>query len=80
MTHEFVEQVMETFDGTTRHLFFHLMAIKYDRKPLTAEEVQMIPRAIEAQPRHVLKYSEGNLKPMWDKIVKEHKIWQTWEH
>ena len=74
MDPEFVEGVMEEFDGTTRHLFFHLMAIKYGKPLPTAEDVQMIPRAVEPQPRHVLKHGERQYQQLWDEVVKEKNI------
>ena len=74
-TREYVQEVMETFDGTTRHLYFYLMAIKHDRKLPDAEDVQMIPRIVDAQPRHMMKQSEGKWFELWKQTVIEKKIW-----
>mgnify|MGYP000891161575 CR=1 FL=1 len=74
-TREYVQEVMESFDGTTRHLYFHIMALKHDRQIPDAEDVQMIPRIVDAQPRHIMKPSEGKWFPLWKKTVTEKKIW-----
>lgn len=75
MSREDVQEVMETFDGTTRHLYFHLMAIKHDRKLPDAEDVQMIPRIVDAQPRHIMKQSEGKWFELWKQTMTQKKIW-----
>jgi len=75
MTKEEVEGIMETFDGTTRELYYYILAIKNDREPMTSEELQMVPRTVDAQPRHIMKQSEGKWFPLWKQTVSEKKIW-----
>lgn len=75
LTKEEIEEIMETFDGTTRHLYFHVMALKEGRALPDAEDVQMIPLAVRPQPRHIMKQSEGKWFPLWKKVATEKKIW-----
>jgi hypothetical protein len=75
MEKEQVDEVMETFDGTTRHLYYHLQAINNNRVPPTAEEVQMIPPTVSAQPRHILRYDEMKWQPLWQEVIAEKKVW-----
>lgn len=75
MTKEAVEEIMETFDGTTRELYYYILAIKNDRQPMTSEELQMVPRTVDPQPRHIMKQSEGKWFPLWKQTVKDKKIW-----
>ena len=75
MEKEHVEEVMETFDGTTRHIYYHLQSINNNRVPPTAEEVEMIPKTVEPQPRHVLRYDEMKWQPLWQEVITEKKVW-----
>jgi hypothetical protein len=75
MEKEQVEEVMETFDGTTRHIYYHLQSINNNRVPPTAEEVEMIPKTVEPQPRHVLRYDEMKWQPLWQEVITEKKVW-----
>jgi len=77
MDPEYVGEVMETFDGTTRELYFKFMTIKHGRE----YDADLIPRLIPEQPRHLLKPKERKWAELWVKIIKE-KDWQqflNWE-
>lgn len=75
MQKEDVEDIMETFDGNTRHLYYHILAINNNRVPPTAEEVDMIPRTVSFQPRHMLKYDQSKWSPLWEEVIREKNIW-----
>lgn len=75
MTKEEVEEIMETFDGNTRHLYYHILAINNNRVPPTAEEVDMIPRTVPFQPRHMLRYDQRQWSPLWQEVIREKNIW-----
>jgi len=75
MDREFVDGFMESFDGTTRELYFNLLCIKYEKPLLESDDIQMIPRTVNQQPRHYIKRSEQDLLSMWDKTIIEKNIW-----
>lgn len=72
---EQVMNVMETFDGTTRELYFYIKAIAENRDPKTSEEVLMMPLMHQMQPRHVLKPKHKKYQKTWEKIVQNKQIW-----
>jgi len=72
---EFVHDTMETFDGTTRELYFYIKAIAENREPKTSEEVLMIPRMQVDQPRHILKPKHKKYEQTWQKIVQNKKVY-----
>lgn len=69
MQKEEVQAVMETFDGTTRHLYYHLQALRTGRALPTADQVELIIRTVEAQPRHLIKWTERQWLPLWQEVV-----------
>lgn len=74
---ELVSELMETFDGTTRELYFKCMSIATG-KEIDADKMQ---RFVREQPRHILKPKERKYAKLWIELVKEHK-WQrflNWE-
>lgn len=73
-----VLEFMETFDGTTRHLYYALRAKSQGRDMPTEDDIALWPRTQPEQPRHVLKHEHRKLKPIWAKVVKEHKIWNAY--
>lgn len=75
ISYERVNEIMETFDGTTRHLYFYIQAVVNGRALPDAEDVQMIPRIMPEQPRHMLKEGEHKWLAAWLKLVEERKIW-----
>jgi hypothetical protein len=66
---EFVGDLMETFDGTTRELYFKCMSISIN-KDLDPEKMQ---RFFKEQPRHILKPKERKYANLWIDLVKERK-------
>jgi len=72
---EFVYDTMETFDGTTRELYFHIKAIAENREPKTSEEVLMFPRMQVEQSRHILKPKQKKYEQTWTKIVQNKKVY-----
>ena len=72
-----VSELMETFDGTTRELYFKCMSISIS-KEIDPEKMQ---RFFPEQPRHILKPKERKYAKLWIELVKERK-WQrflNWE-
>ena len=72
-----VSELMETFDGTTRELYFKCMGISIG-KEIDPEKMQ---RFFPEQPRHILKPKERKYAKLWIELVKERK-WQkflNWE-
>lgn len=67
MDPERVGQIMESFDGTTRELYFHLMSITQGR----TYDAEQIPRLIREQPRHILKPKERKYAELWIQLIKE---------
>lgn len=67
---DLVESTMETFDGTTRELFFKCMSIS------TGQEINLNKRQrlIQPQPMHILKPKEQKYYPLWKEVVKERKF------
>jgi hypothetical protein len=72
---DMVIEIMETFDGTTRDLYFYIKAIVENRPLKSFEEIQLIPRMQHQQPRHILKPKERKLAPHWKKIVQNKSLW-----
>jgi hypothetical protein len=66
-----IRDIMETFDGTTRELYFKCMSMKTG-KNIDPNKMQ---RFINEQPRHILKPKERKYAKLWMKLVKEKK-WQ----
>ena len=75
---EYVTDFMERFDGTTRQLYYTLRALYYNRPLPTLEEIDMVPRSQPEFPRHILKDRDPLIKKVWNKIVKERKIWNAY--
>jgi hypothetical protein len=75
LAHEFglepesVGELMETFDGTTRELYFKCMSISIG-KEIDPEKMQ---RFFKEQPRHILKPKERKYAKLWIDLVKERK-------
>lgn len=72
-----VSELMETFDGTTRELYFKCMSIA------TGKEIDpsKMQRFFQEQPQHILKPKERKYIKLWMELVKE-KGWQqflNWE-
>ena len=72
MSKEEVSDIMETFDGTTRELYFKCMSIS------TGKEIDptKMQRFFPEQPRHILKPKERKYAKMWIDLVKVRK----WTH
>ena len=70
-----VKETMETFDGTTRQLWFFLLCQKTGRE-YSHEWVDSIPRLFKEQPRHILKPKERKYTKLWIELVKE----RGWQH
>ena len=68
---DIIREVMETFDGTTRELYFKCMGMQTG-KDIDPNKMQ---RFINEQPRHILKPKERKYVKLWMKLVKE-KQWQ----
>lgn len=72
-----VTELMETFDGTTRELYFKCMGISTG-KDIDPDKMQ---RFFPEQPRHILKPKERKYVKLWIALVKERK-WEeflNWE-
>jgi len=72
-----VSELMETFDGTTRELYFKCMSIATG-KDIDPSKMQ---RFFQEQPQHILKPKERKYIKLWMELVKE-KGWQqflNWE-
>ena len=67
MEPERVGRIMESFDGTTRELYFQLMSITQGR----TYDAEQIPRLIREQPRHILKPKERKYAELWIQLIKE---------
>jgi len=77
MSKEDVNDLMETFDGTTRELYFKCMSISIG-KEINPDKMQ---RFFPEQPRHILKPKERKYAKLWIDLVKHNK-WQrflNWE-
>lgn len=77
LTKEFISNEMETFDGTTRELYYHIKSIKLGRH-FDPERQQ---RFVREQPRHILKPKERKYADLWIKLVND-RGWQrflNWE-
>jgi hypothetical protein len=77
LTKEFISNEMETFDGTTRELYYYIKSIKLGRH-FDPERQQ---RFIREQPRHILKPKERKYADLWIKLVND-RGWQrflNWE-
>lgn len=72
MSKDDVTELMETFDGTTRELYFKCMSIS------TGKEIDpnKMQRFFPEQPRHILKPKERKYAKMWVDLVKSRK----WTH
>lgn len=68
-----VRDLMETFDGTTRELYFKCMSIATGQS-IVADKIQ---RIFNEQPRHFLKPKEYKYMPLWIELVKKHE-WQSY--
>lgn len=71
---DFVSEVMDTFDGTTRELYFYLKAKSEGREVKSSAEVSLMPRMQHEQPRHILKPKERHHRQLWQKIVQNKGI------
>jgi len=72
-----VSELMETFDGTTRELYFKCMSIATG-KDIDPSKMQ---RFFQEQPQHILKPKERKYIKLWMELVKE-RNWQrflNWE-
>jgi len=72
-----VSELMETFDGTTRELYFKCMSIATG-KVIDPSKMQ---RFFQEQPQHILKPKERKYIKLWMELVKE-RNWQrflNWE-
>lgn len=76
----FVSDIMDEFDGTTRHLYFYLKAISEKRNLPTEEDILKIPRLFVEQPRHVLKRKELKYLDLWQKIISDYNIWGAYQY
>ena len=72
MSKDDVTELMETFDGTTRELYFKCMSISTGKK-IDPNKMQ---RFFPEQPRHILKPKERKYAKMWVDLVKSRK----WTH
>ena len=72
MSKDDVTELMETFDGTTRELYFKCMSISTGRE-IDPNKMQ---RFFPEQPRHILKPKERKYAKMWVDLVKSRK----WTH
>ena len=68
---EDVNEIMETFDGTTRELYYHIKSIKLE-KYFDPDKQQ---RFVREQPRHILKPKERKYAQMWIDLVNK-RGWQ----
>lgn len=72
MSKDDVTELMETFDGTTRELYFKCMSISTGK---TIDPTKM-QRFFPEQPRHILKPKERKYAKLWIELVKQRK----WTH
>lgn len=72
---EDVYDFIESFDGTTRHLYFALRAISKDKNIPSAEEVYNTRRTQQNQPRHIMRKKESKHWNTWVKVVRNNKVW-----
>jgi hypothetical protein len=75
---DYIREYMETFDGTTRQLFYVLRSISQGRTIPTFEQIDLFPRSHSEQPRHILKDRDPIIKRAWNNLVKERKIWNAY--
>lgn len=80
MDQEFIGEYMETFDGTTRQLFYTLRAIANKRLIPIFEEIDLLPRSQPEWPRHILKDKDPAIKKVWNKVVKNQNIWNAYRN
>lgn len=73
-----VIEYMETFDGTTRQLYYALRAKSQGKKIPKNSDIDKYPKSFEMQPRHVLKHEHRKLYNIWKKVVKENNIWNAY--
>jgi hypothetical protein len=64
---EAIDVIMESFNGTTRELYFHLKSLILGK----TYDAEQIPRLIREQPRHILKPKERKWMPLWVEVIKE---------
>lgn len=72
-----VRDLMETFNGTTRELYFKCTSLATGNVVIAAK----IQRIFNEQPRHILKPKEQKYMPLWIELIKE-RGWQrflNWE-
>lgn len=72
MDKDSVSKIMETFDGTTRELYFKCMSISSGKKIDPTKMQRFFPE----QPRHILKPKERKYAKQWIHLVKSKK----WTH
>ena len=75
-----VKDIFETFDGTTRQLYFTLKRISEGRELLTNQEIDKLPRLFQPQPRHGLKRKHAKYLPLWLKILKEYNPQNAYQY
>jgi len=75
---EFVLEFVETFDGTTRHLYYALRAISQGRSIPTEDDLLKFPLSQPQQPRHILRREHRQYFPIWEQVVKRYKIWNAY--
>lgn len=68
LTIEKVNEVMESFDGTTRQLYFYF-AFKNKGLEFNFDKVDAIPRYFLEIPKHILKPENSKYQKYWDKIM-----------
>lgn len=73
LEYDFIMELMESFDGTTRELYFKCMSLATG-KEIDPEKMQ---RFFQAQPVHILKPKEQKYLNLWLKLVKE-RNWQSY--
>ena len=78
LTKEEVLEFMETFDGTTRHLYYALRAHSQGKPIPSEDDIALWPRSQPEQPRHILKREHHLLFPIWEQVVKQYKIWNAY--
>lgn len=66
---EDIDILMESFDGTTRELYFKCMSVAGD-KQIDPKKMQ---RFVNEQPRHILKPKERKYVDVWMQLVKDKK-------
>jgi hypothetical protein len=78
LTKEEVLEFMETFDGTTRHLYYAIRAHSQGKPIPTEDDIALWPRTQPQQPRHIMKHEHRILFPIWEQVVKQYKIWNAY--